>query len=911
MKKIFLIFTILIAGLTALGQNSFSQQFVGSGGNVTHNSSYLVHWSVGDLVTATAPLGAGSLTQGFEQPQVLHPEVQALLVNFTNPFADHFTANWTNGGGTARVVFVKQAASGTTTPVNNATYNPDASFGGGTQIGTTGWFCVFNGTGSSVTITNVVSGLPYTVQVFEYNGGAGSEQYTGFSYIDNPMTWSFSCTNPATGGVIAGNQTICVNTAPASFTSVSLPPAPYEGTLEYQWRISTDGSVFLDISGETGTDYTFTGLINVPTWFRRMTKVTCQSTWVPSANDVKIELEQAAVAGTLAKTPNQATACQGIPVSASLTTGSGGNGTDELQYRTETGAVWSSWSSYISGTTIATTGLSGVEIQTQRLGTYCSSSTYTTVSWTVSACTITWTGALTSDWNTPGNWNENIVPFAVHSAVIPNGTIPHNPMVNEAVATPAECLDLTIESDRVLTIASNKALTVNGTLANLAGNGGLIIESGGSLLHNSGGVAAMVRREISGSASLDQYKYHFVSIPTQYASPTSNLFFGSYLYKLDPLQLYTADHYGKWIALGTPTNTTLSTGQGYMVYYPEATHTYTFEGNLNNGTFSYALTGHSGTGIYTFNLVPNPYPSSIVWNTGAAGWSHSAGIGGVCYLWNANTGNYSSISSGSTSYIPVGQAMMVMVYDEASPTLSVNNIARAHSDQEFYKSNSLRENRLTVKATANDLADETLVAFTDGSTQGFDLQTDGIKLNGQAEAPQLYTLSGEENYSINNLPPLTGQQIVPMNFEGKFSGSVTLQFSDIESFNPLLKLYLKDLLTSENINLRDQPTYTFTHNAANQANRFQLLFGGLTGIENPNGQSGRMWIVGNKLIISAPHLANKSGNLVVYDASGRQLQYNDLVLSERTTVQIDHHGFVIVKLVTDQQTMTVKGIITN
>ena len=72
--------------------------------------------------------------------------------------------------------------------------------------------------------------------------------------------------------------------------------------------------------------------------------------------------------------------------------------------------------------------------------------------------------------------------------------------------------------------------------------------------------------------------------------------------------------------------------------------------------------------------------------------------------------------------------MMVMVSDEASPTLSVNNTARAHSSQEFYKSNSLQENRLTVKVTANDLADETVVAFVDGSTQGFDLQTDGLKV---------------------------------------------------------------------------------------------------------------------------------------------------------------------------------------
>jgi len=95
-------------------------------------------------------------------------------------------------------------------------------------------------------------------------------------------------------------------------------------------------------------------------------------------------IEATPVAGNLAKTPDVATVCEGMNVSAALTAGSGGSGTDELEYRTNNGS-WSSWTAYTSGNNIATTGLTGVEIRTRRLGTVCPASAYVTVSWTVTA----------------------------------------------------------------------------------------------------------------------------------------------------------------------------------------------------------------------------------------------------------------------------------------------------------------------------------------------------------------------------------------------------------------------------------------------------------------------------------------------------------------------------------------------
>src|SRR5579859_310363 len=51
---------------------------------------------------------------------------------------------------------------------------------------------------------------------------------------------------------------------------------------------------------------------------------------------------------------------------------------------------------------------------------------------TSSGTTETWTGAVSSDWNTPGNWSGNTVPGAGNTAIIPGAT-PNDPVLSNAV----------------------------------------------------------------------------------------------------------------------------------------------------------------------------------------------------------------------------------------------------------------------------------------------------------------------------------------------------------------------------------------------------------------------------------------------------------------------------------------------
>jgi hypothetical protein len=571
--------------------------------------------------------------------------------------------------------------------------------------------------------------------------------------------------------------------------------------------------------------------------------------------------------------------------------------------------------------------------------------------WVASAAFNTWLGGESNTWSTSGNWSSG-VPSSTQSVGLYKWTLANlttydatlsgSPSINNLYistdATPTLSSNFTasgmvllqksytlyggntinsagsllIESGDVITIPADGRLTVSNALTNSAGNSGLVIESGGSLIHNSNSVAATVKRVISGSSTLTANKYHFVSVPTQYTSPTSNLFLGSYLYKLDPEQQEptNSNYYGKWVGLGISTTTVLSLNQGYMIYYPGELNEYTFAGNLNNGNFVSSVKGNAGTS--TFNLVPNPYPSSINWQA-SSGFTKT-NIENK--FWIYNNGIYALFTGGETPdsvngarrFIMPGQAFIIETRS-ASPSLSMDNGARVHGNAAFLKTGNAYPDRLKIMATCNSGSDEILLKFNPSATPAYDGDFDAIKLSGSAELPCMYTLAENEKLSINTLPTLENQPIVPMNFETQFTGQVTLNFEGLESFDQSLKIYLKDELTNTTINVRNQPVYTFSHNTGNAANRFKLVFGGTIGIEEQGNLPGNLLISGNTLYINTPNLAGQTGLIEVYNASGQKLMSKTIVLSELSTLELNSKGFVVARLTAGNEVMTVKGVL--
>jgi hypothetical protein len=346
-----------------------------------------------------------------------------------------------------------------------------------------------------------------------------------------------------------------------------------------------------------------------------------------------------------------------------------------------------------------------------------------------------------------------------------------------------------------------------------------------------------------------------------------------------------------------------------MIYTPEATHTYTFEGQMNAGEFT-PLVVYEGAGN---NLIPNPYPSAIDWD--ADGWTKT-GISNSMYLWPAGGTQYITYVDGvvvpeetqNPGIIPAGQSFIIKAVDE--PNLKMTDAVRLHHPRSFQKSHNSAIQLLRIRATGNGLSDEAVVRFREMATPGADPEYDAWKFTGTEGAPQLFTLSTDnEPLTISALPILDEFTIVPLNFEMTVSKPVTLTFSNLESFDVSTSVYLKDELTNQTINLRNQPVYTVNHNPENDASRFKLVFGVTIGIEEAASQPGNLWISGTTLYINTPNLAGQTGLVEVYNASGQKLISKTMVISELSTLEMNFKGFVVAKLTSGQEVMTVKGIL--
>lgn len=172
---------------------------------------------------------------------------------------------------------------------------------------------------------------------------------------------------------ISGDADICEG-EPATIT------VDLTGTPDWNLTFQLDGTNYLSVENIPSSPYTFN--VSQPGTYTvsAVSDANCRGTTSGSAT---VAIESTPVACTLAKTPDETSVCEGTDVSASLTAASGGNGSDELEYRTNNGTDWTNWATYASETNISTTGLAGVEIRTRRLADFCNHSDYNTVSWTV------------------------------------------------------------------------------------------------------------------------------------------------------------------------------------------------------------------------------------------------------------------------------------------------------------------------------------------------------------------------------------------------------------------------------------------------------------------------------------------------------------------------------------------------
>lgn len=507
---------------------------------------------------------------------------------------------------------------------------------------------------------------------------------------------------------------------------------------------------------------------------------------------------------------------------------------------------------------------------------------------------VIWTGNTDNDWNKATNWQPNTYISNATNVIIPTTPVGGNfPETNSNTDNLAETKNLTIQTGSHLYIAPNKYLTVWGIMNQ---NGTFVIQSDatgtGSFINkntiNYGTETTTVQRYIS------PLMWHYVSSPI--TSAPVNLFHPNNFYFYDETVADSwnmQDFSGGLMGWTFPTSgSNMNIMQGYITYQNQATVEFTGELNTDEITYNLSYTDNTtthGNSIFDgWNLIGNPYPSTLNWydNNNIT----KTNIDGAIYFYiDDGTGAYNNYSyflpeSYTNPYpsivlnrvsgcIPVSQSFFVKA-NSTGASITVNNGARIHNDVPFYKSNFEEPYQIRLTAFNSQYSDETILRFIPEATENYDGQLDAIKLVGYSvNVPYLFSLSDDSlNLSINSLPQIDTNSIVNLGFKTGTAGQFSISMNDFilpDSITP----YLLDLQENTETDLTKNNTYEFYSNIGTYRNRFKIIFKLQTN-NNDNLTNQNIIVYSNKMNLFVNFIENPKPNttITVYDITGKKIK---------------------------------------
>lgn len=585
-----------------------------------------------------------------------------------------------------------------------------------------------------------------------------------------------------------------------------------------------------------------------------------------------------------------------------------------FSYMASGSVVWSPTTGLYtdSGATVAYAGGNAATVYAKPVAT----TTYTATTTAASGCTATdtatitvsdktWTGAVSTNWNTAGNWCGNTVPTSVDNVVVPN--VVNKPVIDGNIIAVAGTLK--IETGGTLTVKSGNTLTVTG-ITDIAAANGLVVENMASFkqvndVANTGAGTALVHRNSS-----ILYRNDF----TLWSSPVANQGLFQFSPNTLPTRFYSynesTDEYNVVPALGASSNTTFATAASYLIRMPDAqkvggvpTGTYVpailgpggqdynagvqqmifngkYNGMPNNGniTFAAATTGNG------YNAIGNPYPSPI--SVEAFFAANAGATDGTIYVWrkkNATAGSaYCSITEDGEfntneqpeaedpqGILQVGQGFIV----KATGPIVFNNGMRetvTSVNPAFFRAPATEVHRLRFRLLkgATPVA-QTLVAYKNTATMGVDHGIDALFLNDATVG--LNSMIGNAAYAIQGRAlPFSNQDVVPMQFKADAAGSYTISLIQFDGmFAGSQNVYLRDKLLNVIHNIKGG-AYTFSSAIGSFDDRFEVVYtDSMLGTDNPvlDPNSIVIWKNDNKLHIDSGTAVMK--DIRIFDIRGR------------------------------------------
>lgn len=277
----------------------------------------------------------------------------------------------------------------------------------------------------------------------------------------------------------------------------------------------------------------------------------------------------------------------------------------------------------------------------------------------------------------------------------------------------------------------------------------------------------------------------------------------------------------------------ITPGRGYWTYLGTGFTTTAnilidVTGPTTKGNFDFGVSFSSSGSIDDdgFNMVANPYPSAIDWDSPS--WVKT-NVDDAIYMWQADLGQYAtyiggvSINGGS-NLIPSSQGFFIKA-NASSPVLQANENIKVAGNPTFIRSsNSLTDGDLfRAKLEGNNFKDEAIIRFAEGASLNFDGKFDAVKLfSTKAEVPSISLVTANKDLSINTLPMDEANLSIPVRVKVGVSGNYSLSFEGISIFDNKACVVFEDLKTGAKTDIKDLGTYQFYMDSYTTAPRFLI-----------------------------------------------------------------------------------------
>jgi len=309
-------------------------------------------------------------------------------------------------------------------------------------------------------------------------------------------------------------------------------------------------------------------------------------------------------------------------------------------------------------------------------------------------------------------------------------------------------------------------------------------------------------------------------------------------------------------------STTLATKTVTPYATPENT-TYTSSGILNQGqitvhdwyTPASATLGYTvlagNTTVRGFNLVGNPYASSINWDlfntTTTTSGIYGTAVGTTIYVLDPVSKNYGAYTKGTggigthntSNILPSGQGFFVLA-SSATAKLIFNESAKVNTQVTGVNllmgkpvdfTNIQYIHLQLAKDSVN--TDDIIVRFTDNAVSKYDPEVDGPYKPGMGVVSLASLSSDNVQLAINTQPLPETSETVPLVAGAAADGAYQFQLKGIVGLPKLFSVWLVDNYTKDSIDMRETLVYSFNlvhaDSSSSSLSRFKLVISQNTG----------------------------------------------------------------------------------